>query len=651
MMLVITPRTFFVGGSSGGGNVLGGKGIIAGASSRSTSIVGVGSRPWLQKVAALTVAISLTIATSDTFKVAERQYNAGLMDARTMREEVAGGMEIRIVRVISDIFLWLAQIQTLIRLFPRHKEKVLIKWIGFALVVFDTVFSCLNSFMFEETDRPREFENAIPALSYLFQLSLELLFGAWVLFYVATKRRYALYHPKMKNICVVALLSIVAITTPVVFFVTDIAQPDVDGWGDYFRWVGAAAASVLVWEWVERIEALEREEKKDGILGREIFDGDEMLDATPSAEVNWPREGSNDSGDDTLGRELKTPKPYASSMRGHGLTNIAQRIAGSRTHQQRMPLDRLQQPFSSSSDRPLILSEQGNAHDTRPAPEVAPPPSSTDTTSAASTEYAVHYHSVRSSSPAVRQNNATTLENSRDDSKIAIQNGHGNGPSTDNANKAINKSTIRRGTNLRWQAIANQFKRRRDTPPLEIRKAMEHDSSRPAQTQPDDGPSRWHVMSKLASLAADSTERWRGKTGKREEDVELPVTIIPAQPRGRTWSPGTLQLDDSPSESSPISNTDDLPVEGRIISQRSKENLLSSTQPGVGSTSSGIPPISAEETATEQEAKAFHVALNPPIDSDAPGGVVADDNQTVRAHITSDGPDVRQTPVSTESRH
>jgi len=63
-----------------------------------------------------------------------------------------------------------------------------------------------------------------------------------------------------------------------VFFVLDISKPDVAGWGDYVRWVGAAAASVVVWEWVERIEALERNDKKDGVLGREIFDGDEMLE-------------------------------------------------------------------------------------------------------------------------------------------------------------------------------------------------------------------------------------------------------------------------------------------------------------------------------------------------------------------------------------
>lgn len=288
IMLLITPRTFFVGGTGGRSGLLGRRGMISGATGGG-SIIGVGTRPWLQKVAALTVAISLTLATADTFKIAEKQYEAGYTDALALRDEVVGGLEIEISRVISDIFLWLAQVQTLIRLFPRHKEKVIIKWTGFALIMLDIAFSCLNSFMGNGVGRPRSFVDAIPALSYLFQLALSMLYAAWVIYYSITKRRYAFYHSMMWNISIVALLSLVAILTPVVFFITDISNYTVAGWGDYFRWVGAAAASVIVWEWVERIEALEREERKDGILGREIFDGDEMLDATPSEEVNWPR--------------------------------------------------------------------------------------------------------------------------------------------------------------------------------------------------------------------------------------------------------------------------------------------------------------------------------------------------------------------------
>jgi hypothetical protein len=111
IMLLITPRTFLHEGAV----VLGRRGFTNGPSGSDAGI-GIGGRPWLQKVAALTVAVSLTIATADTFKVAEFQYENGYMDARALQDRVEDGMELKIVRVISDTFLWLAQAQTLIRL-------------------------------------------------------------------------------------------------------------------------------------------------------------------------------------------------------------------------------------------------------------------------------------------------------------------------------------------------------------------------------------------------------------------------------------------------------------------------------------------------------------------------------------------------------
>jgi hypothetical protein len=54
----------------------------------------------------------------------------GYLDSSALVDDVVNTVLIRVVRIISDSFLWLAQVQTLIRLFPRHKEKVTIKWLG-----------------------------------------------------------------------------------------------------------------------------------------------------------------------------------------------------------------------------------------------------------------------------------------------------------------------------------------------------------------------------------------------------------------------------------------------------------------------------------------------------------------------------------------
>lgn len=571
IMLFITPRTFFVGGVGGRSGLLGRRGMISGATGGG-SIIGVGTRPWLQKVAAMTVAISLSLATADTFKIASRQYAAGYMDANQLREEVVGGNEIKISRVISDIFIWLAQVQTLIRLFPRHKEKVLIKWIGFALILFDITFSCLNSFgPYEDAKSAQHFKTAIPALSYLFQLSLSMLYAAWVLYYAITKRRYAFYHPMMWNIAIVALLSLVAILTPVVFFITDISNESVAGWGDYFRWVGAAAASVIVWEWVERIEALEREERKDGILGREVYDGDEMLETTPYTEVNWQRSEQDPYNPDLMKRGpgggprgvgFTSGAAVNSNTTGHGFSDLAQRLGRSRfargIWQQKdtdeidtLPRPALAHRRSSGQHNTELPYSYNNIR--RPPSPVASPISRTNTTSADSTVYTVRYHPVSDSPPAVRHlvpgSEGTRRKNSNaepHDRKETVPSGDIE-KSTDETSPDVDGRARRK-----WQAVSNPFRRRKASPPPEVQRGRVIEPLEVGDVSaniPAHNYSRWALKSRLGAFAAEQGEKIREKArGREQAEAQFPVTIIPAHPRGRTWSPELLQQKQSQSQ-------------------------------------------------------------------------------------------------------
>jgi len=532
VMLIIAPRTFFRGGTPGGGAsslaFLGGRGVIGGAHGGRSSWIGVGSRPWLQKAAALLVAIALTIATADTFKTTSAHYPAGI-DGNSLREDVENSLEIRITRVISDIFVWLAQVQTLIRLFPRHKEKVLIKWIGFALIILDTTFSCLNSFYIDSPRRPRDFIDAIPALSYLFELAMGLLYAAWVMYYSVTKRRYAFWHPLMKNICVLALLSYISILTPVVFFVTDVTLPNVAGWGDYFRWVGAAAASVVVWEWVERIEAIEREEKKDGILGREIFDGDEMLDTHPSDDITYiprrndryyPQGYGDQNNTNTSGSEKYSLTSLARRIPRKGLFSSKKNSTPDSSPARGTDLSGATKAEAESKD-PIPLSTL------TPPPNAVSPPSRTDTTSAASTVYVVRHDGMDDGIQPVRRQAGRTPETALN---ASTEDGH---------DDQENTQTSRWRPAAHWNTVTNPFKRKRTTPPAEVQAAMEASkderttTNQKAKSSPGRGP-KW--KSRLGVLT-DTGYRPRVKDATQVND--LAWTVIPAQPRGAAaWSPG-----------------------------------------------------------------------------------------------------------------
>ena len=503
IVIFAAPRNFFHGGSAGARFLS--RGGVLGGSTRNPAVIGVGRRPWLQKVATVLVAVSLTIATADTFRVAEEQYQLGFIDSDRLVDRVVGSVEIRVIQLISDTFLWLAQVQTLIRLFPRHKEKVTIKWLGFALVLLDTIFSILDDFISHTVrTRPRSFQDAIPALNYLFELSISLIYMACVIYYSISKRRFAFWHPKMKNICLVAVLSLASVLIPVVFFVLDIANPDLAGWGDYIRWVGAAAASVVVWEWVERIEALERDERKDGILGREIFDGDDMLDDENSDDFDWNESRRNDSSSDVAVHQDGLPRgPRLPTLRFH------------------MPQIRREKRTRNSgvSNQPPAVPEQTQT-----------PVSRADTTSAASTVYAVRFL-TNSRSPAIPEDTVDVIETVQPqlagalDEKQQLEVG---GP---NAQVPIPI----------WKSVQNPFKRKRMQPPAEVIDAQEASGTLRAPTV--DRPGLRSRVRALASTQLSARTKPEGVTDP------LPVTIIPAQRRTqRVWTPEEVQ---EPSQQQP----------------------------------------------------------------------------------------------------
>lgn len=512
VMLVITPRTFL----SEGAVFLGRQGFTKQASS-SVSGIGIGGRPWLQKIAALTVAISLTIATVETMRVAETQYNQGTSNAQALDTEVDNSTQLKVIRAISDTFLWFAQAQTLIRLFPRQREKIIIKWTAFALIFLDTIFNILNSFYYKGTSRPRDFEDALPALSYLFQLALGLLYCAWVIYYSLTKKRYAYYHPKMPNMCLVALLSLISVMVPVVFFVMDISKPSMAIWGDYVRWVGAAAASVVVWEWVERIEAVERNEKRDGVLGREVFDGDEMLEITPTCELNtWTKRFPGNNG---APRNEGNGRGATGGSTWPTVAGIAQRYTRPRGSPRDIEANQLRRVKVNHT--PEERQRLGATHQLWPAPPPASatPVSRTETASAESTVYAIRYHPVTESTPSIPELSRRTSE---------IRNHRA--PSF--SSSGPEESHDDRGSIALQRLVrSNPFRRKGKEPPPEISAA--HSVNVEPKFLPAPGE-KVGFQARIENFAAAQAEKFKKTSTKNSQPSEsLPVISIPAPSRRR----------------------------------------------------------------------------------------------------------------------
>ncbi|KAH6687460.1 PalH/RIM21-domain-containing protein [Plectosphaerella plurivora] len=547
IMLFVTPRSFLDGGLV----YLGRSGFTGSASGGGG--IQIGGRPWLQKVAAMTVAISLTIATAESFDVAEHQYDLGIHNAKCLKAAVMDSTALKIMRLVSDTFLWLAQAQTLIRLFPRQREKAIIKWTAFALITLQVIFAALNSFYMPSdsngNSRPPNFNQAIPNMSYFFHLSLGFLYAAWVIYYALMKMRYAFYHPLMKNMALVSLLSLVAILLPVIFFIIDISQPRFIGWGDYVRWVGAAAASVVVWEWVERIEALEREEKKDGILGREVFDGDDMMEAS-STEFPWLRKRKNRKsgfGGGGPGEGGGPPPGAGGGMANEGrssrlrvwpgLTSVPPKYQGA------PPPDE-----TNNGTRPTATQNSGFRPPLWPArpPPAATPVSRTETASAASTDYAIRYQNMSETTgrtPDVIREHAATVSShprspaaDRDDAPsvaapVPRQNLNATETIDPEARGQDGQMDQTRRRTLTW--AVNPLRRGNNDAPATVAPHVPGRQEKAAAPARDvyEGRSRWDFRARLEDYAVTQAEKIRDRMQSTPETDKLPVMVIPAPPR------------------------------------------------------------------------------------------------------------------------
>ncbi|ORY76035.1 PalH/RIM21-domain-containing protein [Protomyces lactucae-debilis] len=230
-------------------------------------------RPWLQRGAALSAAIAMTITSDFMFNELELQYMSGRPYNPTDLRNVRARTSTKVIRLISNTLLWLAQIQLVMRLFPRHRDKIIAKYGGFTLIVLETVFSVLNDFYHPSPFNPDAKTLAAPAIAviaYFMNIAISVIFSGSVLIYALSpsRFRYAFALPHLMH----ALLSIVSITSPTVFFCLDIWKSEVEGWGDYIRWIGSVACSVIVWAWVDLIESKLVRDSREGVLGREVFE-------------------------------------------------------------------------------------------------------------------------------------------------------------------------------------------------------------------------------------------------------------------------------------------------------------------------------------------------------------------------------------------
>lgn len=233
--------------------------------------VGWGRRPWLQRIALFSSAVYLTVLFGLATHYLQVQYNdpitKGFIGLAGMRDSV-NTQATRIAALCLNTLLLLALVQTVIPLFDRQKEKRMALWIGVVLTAATQVVWGLAVFH-QVSDN--ESLSVMPALLYLFQITLWVLLAACVAYYAITKWEFVV---KRSPLAFFSVLAVVCSLLNVAFFIVDVGGWWMANWLDSLSWAATVLNIITVWEWIGRVERTQRHIEHDRVLGRRLFEDD-----------------------------------------------------------------------------------------------------------------------------------------------------------------------------------------------------------------------------------------------------------------------------------------------------------------------------------------------------------------------------------------
>lgn len=207
-----------------------------------------------------------------------RLLNNGVALGKASGEQLLDELQLNLSFLIIDLFsvfiLQLCQVQIIMRLFSRQKEKRFTFIIGVSLSIISQVIWAVSTF-----NQYRTFANVnynpdddtlsiMPAFIYLLRIAMSVIFSVLICVYCFIKHQFIL----KKNLILISIVSILSTNIQVGFFIADVANVWVAELSEIFNAAGYVISTVIVWEWINQVHASERVKQDKGILGRPFYE-------------------------------------------------------------------------------------------------------------------------------------------------------------------------------------------------------------------------------------------------------------------------------------------------------------------------------------------------------------------------------------------
>lgn len=226
----------------------------------------------LLKLSTVVLSVYLLITVVKCIVMLHKQQRNGYLHGAEFLDHLNSSTYLSIIDLIVVILLQISQVQVIMRIFLRQKDKRVSFLVGVAASVLSQVIWAVTKFhRFDNEDDAGEI---LPAFIYLVRIAMALCYAALISVYQISKINYIIAN---KDIWLLLLLTFILIYTPVAFFVADITNAFVYELSEIFSVVCYVICVVIPWEWCNKMNIIMRRKEKDGVLGRRFYE-DELYE-------------------------------------------------------------------------------------------------------------------------------------------------------------------------------------------------------------------------------------------------------------------------------------------------------------------------------------------------------------------------------------
>lgn len=226
----------------------------------------------LLKISTFLSLVYMLITVIRTIVALHDQQRQGYLHGQAVVEVLNGSLYLNIIDLIVTLFLQVNQVQVVMRLFSRQKDKRLIFFIGvLALIASQSLWgvSKFHNFLDEA-----EAGKILPAFTYLIRIAIGMCYAAIFTAFILTKIKIAFAN---KSIWLITLLTVILIYAPVAFFIADVSSTWAYELSEVFSVATYVICVVIPWEWCNKYNHIRKIIEKEGVLGRR-FHEDELYE-------------------------------------------------------------------------------------------------------------------------------------------------------------------------------------------------------------------------------------------------------------------------------------------------------------------------------------------------------------------------------------